>query len=373
VRVLITDGEQPQTLAAVRALGREGAHVIVAAATWRAVAMLSRYCAESFVCPSAITESDAFVESVLRTAKEKHIDVLLPIAYHANVLFSRHQAELSRVARLAIAEWDAMSVASDKQRTMEFAESIGVATPKTYPSIAAVRSFPVVVKAARGAGAVRYVNSSAQLRSIDTTHAIIQEYIPGTGFGFYGLFHHGEPRAIFMHRRIREFPVTGGASTAAAAYYDDRLKDVGLSLMRSLKWHGVAMVEVKRDSRNGEYKLMEINPKFWGSLDLSIAAGVNFPYLTCRMAYDGDVTGVFDYDRTVKFRWPFPHDILHVLAKPSSAKQFATDFLDPLMRTNWSPDDWRPSLYLALATPFQVIKRLIRRQLYRPHGSPRFG
>jgi predicted ATP-grasp superfamily ATP-dependent carboligase len=201
--------------------------------------------------------------------------------------------------------------------------------------------------------------------------AVIQDYIPGAGFGFYGLFNRGELRAMFMHRRIRELPVTGGASTAAAAYYDERLRDLGVTLMTALKWHGVAMVEMKRDQRDGEYKLMEINPKFWGSLDLSIAAGVNFPYLACRMACDGDVEPVLDYDRHVKFRWLLPNDLLHVLARPASSREFLADFFDPMVKTNLSVHDWRPSLHLAMTTPFQIAGRAVKGKLFRPHGAPR--
>jgi predicted ATP-grasp superfamily ATP-dependent carboligase len=78
-----------------------------------------------------------------------------------------------------------------------------------------------------------------------------------------------------MHRRIREYPITGGASTAAESFYDPALRDLRLTLLRALNWHGVAMVEFKKDQRDGTHKL--INAKFWGSLDLAIAAGVDFP------------------------------------------------------------------------------------------------
>jgi predicted ATP-grasp superfamily ATP-dependent carboligase len=370
VRVLITDGEQTQTLGAVRALGQERVHVVVGSGVRAAVSFFSRYCAERVVYPNPRREGDAFLESIIRTAKERSIDVLLPIGYYANVLFSRHREELCRVANLAIADYDAMAIASDKQQTMAFAQSVGVPTPRVYVSRGEIRTFPVVVKAAKGTGTVSYVNSKAQLESMDLRQAVVQEYIPGSGFGFYGLFNRGELRAFFMHRRIREFPVTGGASTAAAAYYDERLKELGLRLMAGLKWHGVAMVEMKRDRRDEEYKLMEINPKFWGSLDLSIAAGVNFPYLACRMAYDGDVKPALDYNRDVRFRWPFPNDVLHVIAKPSSAKQFLWDFCDPMMKTNLSLEDWAPSLHLILTTPLAIARRAAKGRLFRPHGTP---
>lgn len=310
------------------------------------------------------------MESIARTARNRGVDVLLPIGYYANVLFARYQHDLGRVASLAIASPEAMSIASDKRQTMALANKVGVPTPRTYASPEEITTFPVVVKAIMGTGAVTYVNSRPELDSLDARHTLIQEYIPGTGFGFYALFNRGKLRALFMHRRIREFPVTGGASTAAAAHYDDRLKAYGTRLLTELCWHGVAMVEMKRDSRDGEYKLMEINPKFWGSLDLAIAAGVNFPYLACRLALDGDVSPVLEYDRSAKFHWPLPYELLHLIARPASARTFVKDLLDPAMKTNLSLSDWGPTFYLAATTPLEVARRAVRRKLFRPHGLP---
>ena len=95
---------------------------------------------------------------------------------------------------------------------------------------------------------------------------LIQEYIHGDGYGVEILCNHGEQRAIFMHRRLREYPVTGGASTLRESVYNEKVKNIALDLMRDLEWHSVAMVEFKLDEKDGMSKLMEINGRFWGSL-----------------------------------------------------------------------------------------------------------
>lgn len=87
-----------------------------------------------------------------------------------------------------------------------------------------------------------------------------------------------------MHKRIRELYTMGGPSTCAISVYDPKLLDYGLKILGALNWHGIAMVEFKKDSKDGTFKLMEINPKFWGSLDLAIASGIDFPYLLYKMA-----------------------------------------------------------------------------------------
>jgi predicted ATP-grasp superfamily ATP-dependent carboligase len=372
MKVFVTDADQKHALAAVRALGRQGVTVHAGATSPHAVSFLSRYCNRKAIYPDPFIKEGEFVHFLREYVHQNKIDVLLPIGYNCNVIVSKHKNSISKYVHVAISDYDQMSTAADKSKTMGFAESIGLKIPKIYRKIDEIRSYPVVVKRTEGSGVVNYVNSPEELAGLDLEHALIQEYIPGQGYGFYGLFHHGQPRAIFMHRRRREFPVTGGASTAAESYYDDDLKEQGVRLLKALKWHGVAMVEMKRDERDGDYKLMEINPKFWGSLDLSIEAGINFPYLAALMALNGDVDPVLEYDRETKFCWPFPQDLLHLLARPRSIGQFLSDLFDPKMRTNLRFEDPLPTLYMICSTPFVIANRLIKGRLYSPHGKPHF-
>jgi len=54
-------------------------------------------------------------------------------------------------------------------------------------------------------------------------------------------------------------------------------------------------------------RLMEVNPRFWGTLDLAIRAGVNFPYLTATIAARGDVKPVSRYEKGARLRWVFSY------------------------------------------------------------------
>src|SRR5262249_40991218 len=84
---------------------------------------------------------------------------------------------------------------------------------------------------------------------------------------------------------------------------DPPLLDHAERILEALKWHGVAMVEFKRDARDGVSKLLEINGRFWGSLQLAVDSGVDFPYLLYRQAVDGDIDPVFSYRVGVRLRW----------------------------------------------------------------------
>jgi len=126
------------------------------------------------------------------------------------------------------------------------------------------------------------------------------------------LARNGDVIAEFMHRRVREVPPTGGPSSVAESWADETLAQHGRRILNHLNWTGAAMVEFKRDLVSGVYYLIEINPKFWGSLGLAIAAGVDFPYLAFQIA-----AGHFDRSpgtyQLVRYQW-LSMDIAHSLA-----------------------------------------------------------
>jgi predicted ATP-grasp superfamily ATP-dependent carboligase len=114
----------------------------------------------------------------------------------------------------------------------------------------------------------------------------------------------GRLRAAFAHRRIREKPPSGGVSVLSESVgLDPQLLEHAERILEALKWHGVAMLEFKRDARDGVSKLLEINGRFWGSLQLAVDSGVDFPYLLYRLAVDGDIEPVFTYRLGVRLRW----------------------------------------------------------------------
>ena len=371
MRVLVTDAGFKNSLSAIRNLGEHGVEVVAAARSRLSQGFFSRFCTARTIYP-APQDEQAFLEWLLSTIRAQRIDVVLPIGDATTAAVSRLKARIEPYARVPVADWEAMRIASSKRETMRLAETIGVAIPRTYALDEAVESFPVVVKASEGSGNVRYVNTAAELAACERGPAVVQEYIPGEGRAFFALFDHGVPRAVFMHRRLREYPVTGGPSTAAESIADPNLAELGLRLLQALRWHGVAMVEFKRDRRDGRYRLMEINPKFWGSLDLAICAGVEFPWLTVRMALGESFPPVTEYRIGARFRWVF-EDVLHVLARPRALGVFLRDFWAPGAQDDLRWDDPGPSLFRAATLGSIVLKRIAKGTLQHPHGIPAFG
>jgi predicted ATP-grasp superfamily ATP-dependent carboligase len=381
MKVLLTDGNFKHTLAAVRSLGKRGIEVTVLSHLSVSISFYSKYCRHRVIAPDP-EKDPRFADFLLDYVKKNHVDVLLPISFAAVIQVSRIRQELEKYVKIPLADDAALDIAGSKDRTIQYAEKIGIRIPKTwYPrteaeveSIANEVSYPAVIKGSEESGFVRYANSPNELsqkyRFIARYSPVIQEYITGEGYGFFALYNHGTARAIFMHKRIREYPVTGGPSAVAESIYDPALRDAGLRILDNLQWHGVAMVEFKKDAKTGDFVLMEINPKFWGSLGLSIAAGVDFPYLACRMAIDGDIEPVFHYETGVKYRWLFPADLFNVMTNPRTLPQFIRDFGDRTIQYDIDMHDPKPTFMQMGMTVAEFFLRVKQNRFWRPHGRP---
>ncbi len=150
---------------------------------------------------------------------------------------------------------------------------------------------------------------------------ILQECLPpgGAALGVGVLMNFSsEPRATFAYRRLREYPVGGGPSTLRESVRDETLCRTTERLLSALGWTGVAMAEFKVDPRDGRPKLLEVNPRFWGSLHHAILSGVDFPHLLCRMAIDGDVPPLGEYRVGVRSRSLIHGDLMHFVEKPAT-------------------------------------------------------
>lgn len=132
---------------------------------------------------------------------------------------------------------------------------------------------------------------------------MVQQYIPGHGAAVFALYDHGNPIAFFAHERLREKPPRGGVSVLSESKnLDEQLLAITRTLLDAVKWHGVAMVEF-RISPDGRPYLMEVNTRFWGSLQLAIDSGVDFPKLLWQISHDQKPVVPAQYKVGQQLRW----------------------------------------------------------------------
>jgi len=342
-KIFITDGRWHKTLAAVRSLGKKGIPVICGDNISLACSFFSRYCAEKFIYPSPKYNTKEFIERLIKEFEKKDYRVLFPMEEDTMQIIADNINAFPQKISIPIVDREKLLMVRDKGELIKFAISRGVPCPGTWfiKDIEEIKdlklTFPVVIKPRVGSGAkgVKYIENKKELeenyRKIHSIfpYPLIQERIPsgGEAIGVSAVFdRNGVPVASFTHKRIREFPVSGGASTLCESCLRPEIEEIAIKLLRDLNWYGVAMVEFKVDPRDNIPKLMEINTRFWGSLQLAIYGGIDFPYLLYQIALNKK-TEVSSYKIGVKFRWILPGDLMHFISNPERFRM-KPDFFD---------------------------------------------
>ena len=193
---------------------------------------------------------------------------------------------------------------------------------------------------------------------------LIQEFIPGRIQDACFLFRYGEPRAVLTQQRVLMYPASGGNGVLNETTDDPTLVEAGARLLQRLAWHGPAQVEFKRDERTGELVLMEINGRLWGTLDLAVQAGMNFPWLICRLAMDGDIPTQTYYRKGLRYRWPVPYGILNALESQQPLRALWT-FFGPARTTTRSDLRWDDPMPVFAEVAY-MIQRMSKRGSLRP-------
>lgn len=218
----------------------------------------------------------------------------------------------------------------NKLKTLEIAKKSGLNVPitfslsemKNFSSIKKVLGAPFVIKPIQN---YIYIGSDDTIKSLGSTrlisnqcdfnnfvsknekyaeHFLVEEFIPGNGYGFSALVNDCDKCvALFMHKRLHETEGFGGVSSFAKSIYDSYLKQISLRLLSKIKFKGVAMVEFRKNARTGKYVFMEINSRYWGTLPLAIASGIDFPYLHVSEWYNKNPDCREKYDRNMLWRF----------------------------------------------------------------------
>lgn len=321
---LVLDAAQRSALAVTRSLGRAGLSVTTTDAGGQSLAGASRYSTRYLQSPSAEHEPQAFIEWLSDVLEERHYDLVLPVTEVTSQLILMHRDQLPNLP-LPFADYDTVMALADKGQLMTLAQELDIPHPATrwYASAQALDreaiDYPAVIKPCLSkvyvgdrwlATRVRVVHTPAELERELAVSAylqdypfMLQEFIPGRGAGVFCLYDRGRPAAFFAHRRLREKPPEGGVSVLSeSAPVDPEMQACARRLLDAVKWHGVAMVEF-RISPEGKPYLMEVNTRFWGSLQLAIDAGVDFPHLLWQIHQGQSPTKVDDYRLGQRLRW----------------------------------------------------------------------
>lgn len=336
--IIVLDGNENQAVAAVRSLSSAGHHVIVGSETSWSKAGWSRGCRATFTYLSPEHDVAGFLNGVLSALRSLGEAIVLPMTERSMLPLSQERARIQAGGGyLVLPAHERVIEACSKPVTSGLASRLGIPVPGTMTlgddpvearRVSTELTYPVVLKPAmshepgrqqvRSTGAPLYASNASEF--IEAWRVLVQRcatmlvqpFIQGVGTGYFALVRNGEVLADFAHRRIRDVRPTGsGSAVRESIAMTDRLRQPSQQLLRALAWHGVAMIEY-RERPDGELVFLEVNGRFWNSLPLAVAAGVDFPRLLVELASTGDVLPQPPYRVGVRCRW-WLGDVRHLL------------------------------------------------------------
>jgi len=300
----IVIGGDYQGLGIVRSLGRRGIPVAVIDDE-KSIARFSKFTCLAETAPS-LRDARNLVTALLDFGRRHDLRgwVVYPTRDEHVAALSQRRDELSQFFHVPTPRWETIRWLWDKRNTYCLAEHLGIPTPRTwYPRSASELDqidahFPVALKPAikehftyatkdKGWRA----DNPQQLRRlferarkhIPTEEIMIQDLIPGDGtcqFSYCAFFKEGKPVASLAACRRRQHPIEfGRSSTFVETAELPILGEYSERFLAAINYYGLVEVEFKRDPRDGQYRLLDVNGRTWGYHSIGRRAGIDFPHL----------------------------------------------------------------------------------------------
>ncbi|GAB5524357.1 MAG: ATP-grasp domain-containing protein [Roseivirga sp.] len=257
-------------------------------------------------------------------------------------------------------EADGFNTAKNKKELNFFCHQAGIPCPQPYKwsEIDTTSKDKLIFKPVEGSGSRGiYFKSPSELTSEDFAKKEkyhIQELLPNPKdvHGCFYLVKEGTVVSAYGHKRLRTFPETGGVTVLSRFNHNERALAVGTKLLEKLNWNGLAMVEFLYDDKDDQYKVIEINPRLWGSILLSEYANANLLTNYVLMSLKKELRNEHINPDT-KIRWVFPYDFIYLLQRKISLKEFLYN-ADNVCFINWTYAHKMKALLFQLSLVFNA-------------------
>jgi predicted ATP-grasp superfamily ATP-dependent carboligase len=377
-------GGDYQGLGIVRSLGRQDIPVCVIDDE-RSIARYSRYTTVAQRVPSLLQPKDT-VAALLEFGRACKLRgwVLYPTRDEQVAALSQNHDELSEVFRVPTPLWATVKWLWDKRNTYSLAEKLGIPTPRTwYPrrleDLAQIEGhYPVAIKPAIKEHFIYATKDKAwradtptqlrelferALRIIPAEEIMIQDLIPGDGtsqYAYCSFFRQGKSIAHLTACRRRQHPIEfGRSSTYVETIESPLLEEYSERFLRTIDYYGLVEVEYKRDLRDGQYRLLDVNGRTWGYHTIGRKAGIDFPYLLFADQMNEPVepckgkAGV----RWIRLLTDFPTGVLEVVKGKTEGRAYLQSLMDYDEEAVFSLEDPLPGMVEVALIPYLAMKR----------------
>ncbi len=321
-RSAVVPAVAPSSLSCLRSLSSRGIRTIAVSETETAPEFYSRYCDENYVVPDPAVDFLGYRDALLTLAKRADVRTIVPIREEDVWALSKYRSAFAPHVTPLWPSVETLRSVYDRVRLMEVTEATGVSVPETQPLdevddwnreqivkpryailtadyVSALDPAEIVHP-----GSVQFLEPGRkpdrESLSEEMGHVpIVQEYVPGSEYALWALYDDGDVVSTCHKRQLRGYSYAGNTSVARKTADVPELEEAGRAVLDALDWHGPASVQFKRNAETGEFVLLEVNPRFWVSLECARQAGVDFAFHYWQLACNEPVRPQLDYETDV--------------------------------------------------------------------------
>ena len=270
----------------------------------------SNFCDKFYMVPLAIEEK-GYINSLIDIIKSESIDLVIPIIDIELEIIAKNRNIIEKLTFLLLSSYETILTCNDKLETFHFFKSLKIPTPKTismtnFDNIKDLllhfdMTFPLVAKPRKGVSSrdVYFIQNEDNLVLIRRINdPIIQEKVNGVEYTI-DTFYDGK-KVISVVPRIR-IETRAGISYKGQTVKDKLLISYAKKIVEELNIIGPSNIQCIKDRE--EVKFIEVNPRFSGSLPLTIAAGVNTPLFALRMASGEVLEPIKNFKKCIMCRY----------------------------------------------------------------------
>ncbi len=293
-RALIFALHSELALPVIRALGWVGIGCYTVTREHFGIHRFSRYSQGGFFAKkvSMQTGDEQFVEKVNTFIRKNEIDVLLGTDTDTTRMLIQCSSQWKGAKLFPSPDLDTFDKLHDKWNFAKFVDQFNLPQPKNQLIMhaedlnQAELQFPILLKPRIGAGGIGIhriddlssLNSKMkELEAKDQLPIIAQEFIDGHDIDYNFLSENGKVMAWSIQQRV------DSKKGLIRFLVNDEVEAICRELIQHSQYTGVGHIDLRIDNKDRRAKFIEINPRFWGSIDYSTAMGMNFPYFGIRL------------------------------------------------------------------------------------------
>ena len=371
-----------QGLSNTRSLGELGIPVYVVDVV-HCLAQHSKYCKKYFRCPDY--KSEDFIQFLIRLAQEEKCEGWFLIASNDHIVenLAQHREQLAPYYKMLVPDKSRLYDIINKKNLLEVARRCGTSIPATcyFGNIVDAKTFrfPLLIKGNHGLSFYKATHQkavqvdsyqelegvcSALRQTVDLKDVMIQELIPNNGdnkvVSFTCFAVKGEIMSYWMGRKLREHPIKYGTATFAESIRVPAILDEAIPLVKALDYTGTCEIEFMLDTRDGKYKLIEINPRTWLWVGLAKACGVDYAKMMYKFVNGMDQTYPKTYQVGIKWiNWitDVVFGMTAVCKRHISIAEYFRSLRGKKIRAIWDWSDIEPGLVFPFMTFYIAKKR----------------